>query len=341
MTTRPTVSDPALDAWLDPRTGLAFSGSGLDRAVAVRADPGALARLAQAPGTRILPVWHGRMLLAPEAADPVVGAGLAALRPGAPLLEFAAGAPVFLGLSAGEAVFAQDVSSWSPEGPAPGDPGFADPRQWAPPGAPPGVAFGELRGAMTRLDLRAGELAAIGRALLQWHDSHGFCGRCGNPSHATLGGWQRYCPACDTHHFPRTDPVVIMRVVRGNSVLMGRSPGWPEGMYSCLAGFVEPGETVEAAVRREVAEETAVRVGAVRMLASQPWPFPMQLMLACEGEALTGAITLDPVEIEDALWISRERLAGIFAGTDSVIRSPRTGAIAGWMLRGWLADHDG
>ncbi|MFT3690187.1 NAD(+) diphosphatase [Paenirhodobacter sp.] len=331
MTDRPTVSDPASGILFDPREGLAFAGSGLDRAVGVRADPGALVRLAGMAGTRILPLWRGRALLSPGGTDPVIGAGLAALRPGAPLLDFAQGPPLFLGLSGGQAVFMQDVSPWEPEGE--GDP--------VPPGAPPGVAFGELRGALLQMDARAGELMAIGRALLQWHEGHGFCGKCGAPTRATLGGWQRHCPACDTHHFPRTDPVVIMRVTRGNAVLMGRSPGWPEGMYSCLAGFVEPGETVEAAVRREVAEETAIRVGAVRMLASQPWPFPMQLMLACEGEALSAEITLDPVELEDALWVGRERLAGIFAGTDPVIRAPRAGAIAGWMLRGWLADRDG
>lgn len=341
MKNQPTVSDPASGAFVDPREGLAFSGSGLDRAVGVRADPAALARLAEAPETRILPLWRGRALLSSGGGDPVVGAGLAAVRPNAPLLEFAQGASVFLGLSGGQAVFMRDVSSWEPDGPPPGAPGFSDARQWVPPGAPPGVSFGELRGALTGLDARAGELVAIGRALLQWHESHAFCGKCGALSHATLGGWQRHCPACDTHHFPRTDPVVIMRVIRGNSVLMGRSPGWPEGMYSCLAGFVEPGETVEAAVRREVFEETGVRVGRVKILASQPWPFPMQLMLACEGEAVSEEITLDPVELEDALWVGRERLAEIFSGTDPVIRAPRAGAIAGWMLRGWLADRDG
>lgn len=300
---------------------LAFAGSGLDRAVEFRARPAELARLWQAPETRILPFWRGQALLAEGAADPVTGAGIAALRPGAALLDHALGAPVFLGLSGGAAVFAQEVSE--PEA-----------------GLPPGAGFGDLRGALTWLDARAGECVAMGRALLQWHGSHGFCAKCGAPSRLTFGGWQRHCPACDTHHFPRTDPVVIMRIIQGNSVLMGRSPGWPEGMYSCLAGFVEPGETVQAAVCREVAEETAVRVGAVRLLNSQPWPFPMQLMIACEGRALSREITLDPVELEDALWVGRERLAGIFAGTDPVIRAPRPGAIAGWLLRGWLADHD-
>ena len=122
-------------------------------------------------------------------------------------------------------------------------------------------------------------------------------------------------------------------------MLLGRSPGWPEGMYSCLAGFVEPGETVEAAVRREVAEETGITVGAVRYLASQPWPFPASLMLGCAGDALDEAITLDPEELEAALWVSREDMVAVMAGLHPAIRAPRRGAIAHALLTGWLADR--
>ena len=120
-------------------------------------------------------------------------------------------------------------------------------------------------------------------------------------------------------------------------MLLGRSPGWPEGMYSCLAGFIEPGETLEAAVRREVAEETGISIGAVRYAGSQPWPFPASLMIGLLAEAESEAITLDPVELEDALWLSRADLAAVMAGTHPVLRAPRRGAIAGWLMRGWLA----
>jgi len=154
-----------------------------------------------------------------------------------------------------------------------------------------------------------------------------------------MAGWQRNCPACGAHHFPRTDPVVIMLVTRGNSVLIGRSPGWPDGMYSLLAGFVEPGETLEAAVRREVFEETGVRVGPVRYLASQPWPFPASLMFGCQGEALEGAITIDPAEIEDALWLTREEMVTVMAAAHPRIRAPRRGAIAHFLAEAWLADR--
>src|SRR5690606_6147260 len=150
---------------------------------------------------------------------------------------------------------------------------------------------------------------------------------------------QRVCGACGAQHFPRTDPVVIMLITRGNSTLLGRSPGWPEGTYSCLAGFMEPGETMQAAVRRAGAEGTRVRVGAVRYLASQPGPYPASLMRGAAGEALDETIILDPNELEAARWVSREDLARAFAGDHPEIRAPRRGAIAGFILGNWLADR--
>ena len=130
-----------------------------------------------------------------------------------------------------------------------------------------------------------------------------------------------------------------MLVTDGNRLLLGRSPGWPDGMYSLLAGFVEPGETMEAAVRREVAEETGVQIGAVGYLASQPWPFPASLMLGCRAEALTTEITLDPDELQDALWVSREDMVAVLAGSHPRIRPSRRGSIAKFIITAWLADH--
>ncbi len=129
-----------------------------------------------------------------------------------------------------------------------------------------------------------------------------------------------------------------MLITRGNSVLLGRSPGWPEGMYSLLAGFVEPGETIEAAVRREVFEEARIRVGAVEYLASQPWPFPASLMMGCQGAALNDDITIDPDEIEDASWVTREEMALAHAGQNPTLLPARKGAIAHFLLQNWLAD---
>jgi len=309
-----------------------FGGSGLDRAAAVRGDEAALA--AHLAAGRVLPVWRGKPLVAGPGRE-----ALGWLEAGHPAL--ALGGPVmFLGLDAGVARFAQDISAWSPEAGAEAvAAGFFDPSEQHHPALADDHAFAELRGVMTRLTQRDAELAATAKALLQWHASHGFCATCGAASRVAMAGWQRTCPACGAHHFPRTDPVVIMLVTRGNSLLLGRSPGWPEGMYSLLAGFVEPGETLEAAVRREVLEEAGVTIGPVGYLASQPWPFPASLMLGCRAEALSEAITLDPVELEDALWVTREEMLAIMSGRHPRIRAPRKGAIARFLTENWLADR--
>jgi NAD+ diphosphatase len=129
-----------------------------------------------------------------------------------------------------------------------------------------------------------------------------------------------------------------MLVTHGNRVLLGRSPGWPAGMYSCLAGFIEPGETIEAAVRRETQEEAGVTVGPVRYLASQPWPFPASLMIGCHAEALTDTITIDPAELESAIWLTREQMITVMAGEHPTVKPARKGAIAHFLIANWLAD---
>jgi NAD+ diphosphatase len=323
-----------VSAMSDPfRAPLAFAGSGLDRAAHLRRDPEALARLWVDPRARVLPFWHGRPGFA-------AAGGLMLVAPGHPVLAEAPGAALFLGREDdGAPRFAADLALWQPAEGAPDPKLFLDARLLAHPDLPEGAGFAELRLRLTELTAREAELAATARALFEWHRTHRFCARCGQPGDLAEAGWTRRCPACGALHFPRTDPVAIMLVTRGERVLLGRSPGWPEGMFSCLAGFMEPGETLEDAVRREVAEETGVQVGAVRYVGSQPWPFPASLMLGCRAEALSDDIRPDPTEIEDALWVSRSRLAAIFAGTDPVIRAPRRGAIAGWLLRLWLADR--
>jgi len=190
---------------------------------------------------------------------------------------------------------------------------------------------------MTVLSPLDGECAATAKALLSWHESHGFCSRCGAASHITDGGWQRKCPACLASHFPRTDPVVIMLVTQNDRLLLGRSPEWPDGMYSLLAGFVEPGEVFEAAVRREVFEETGVRVGAVRYLASQPWPFPASLMLGALAQAQSTQITLDPHELQDAIWLTRQEVLDVQLGRNPGVKAGRKGAIAQYLIQEWLS----
>lgn len=201
-----------------------------------------------------------------------------------------------------------------------------------------GTEFRDLRSLMTLLTPWEAEIAATARGILEWHGRHMFCANCGAPTAMSDGGWRRDCAACSVQHFPRTDPVVIMLVTHGNSVLLGRDAAWPEGMYSLLAGFMEPGEPIEAAVRREVLEESGIKVGPVEYVASQPWPFPASLMIGCRAEALTTEITLDPNELEDALWLTREELANAMAGLSGKIRPARKGALAQFLLTKWLAD---
>ena len=306
-----------------------FGGSGLDRAAGLRKDAAALQALIRT-GT-VLPVWRGKPLLDGAEALGWVAAESPVLAGG--------GAPVFLGLDEGVARFACDISHWSPEAGAAGvQQGFLDTSEQRHPALDGRYCFLELRGVMTALTPRDAELAATAKAVLQWHRSHAFCATCGSASDMDAGGWQRVCRACGAHHFPRTDPVVIMLVTRGNSVLVGRNSNWPEGMYSLLAGFVEPGETIEAAVRREVLEETGVQVGAVRYLASQPWPFPASLMIGCAGDAETTEITIDPEELEDACWVTREEMVAAMAGRHPRLKPARRGAIAHFLIANWLAD---
>jgi NAD+ diphosphatase len=291
---------------------LAFAGPGLDRASPLRSDAAALERLAaRADARTVLFDSAGVRPLVDQAGDLLWHPPEACGPPGGQMA-------VFLGLDSGAPRFAatQPIDTES----------LAE-----------GAVFADLRAIMTRMSPKDAAAAAVGRSLLDWHARHRFCAACGAPTETEDAGWQRRCPACNARHFPRTDPVVIMLVTDGDDVLLGRSPGWPEGMYSLLAGFVEPGETAGDAVRREVREEVGIAVDRVQYLASQPWPFPSSLMLGFQVIALSRDLAPDPVEIEHALWMPRDRLMRVWSGQDADIRPPRRGAIAGILLRNWLA----
>lgn len=315
-----------------------FGTSGLNRAAPLRRDAERL-KAALDAGAPVLPVWRGKVLVegTPEGGD----IRLAFRTMADAVLSRADETPVLLGLDEdGETpVFALDISAWTPKTVDEAAVNtFLDPTvQIHPAERLAGAGFRELRAIMTHLTRREAEISATSRAILTWHSTHQFCAKCGAASAMAEAGWQRDCKACDAHHFPRTDPVVIMLITHGDSVLVGRSPGWPEGMYSLLAGFVEPGETIEAAVRREVFEESGVHVGRVDYLASQPWPFPASLMFGCSGEALSTEIEIDPDEIEDAKWVTRSQMLEVFAGNDPTMLPARKGAIAHFLLHHWLA----
>ena len=172
---------------------------------------------------------------------------------------------------------------------------------------------GELRGLAASVPGGEAAIAAHARALVDWHARHGFCAVCGQPTQIRQGGIQRHCVDCDSEHFPRTDPVAIMVVCDGDDCLLGRGPHFPEGSYSALAGFVEPGETIEEAARREVFEESGIIVGDVRYHSSQPWPFPSSLMIGLVGMAESRDLKIDYDELEDARWFHRDELVTMMA----------------------------
>ncbi|WP_019906548.1 NAD(+) diphosphatase [Methylobacterium sp. 77] len=270
-----------------------------------------------APDSRIVLMAGDRIVLAGDTALLTSGQAAAACHGDLTLfLGRLDGAPVFACAIAPEAADAFDA-----------DPGFrtTDLRSLA---AENAVAPHELG------------LLATARSILAWHARHGFCANCGTATGFAAGGFRRECPTCGTHHFPRVDPVVIMLIARGDRCLLGRSPRFKEGMYSCLAGFLEPGETIEDAVRRETLEEAGLRIGAVTYHASQPWPFPSSLMIGCVAESLDDTITIDPAELADARWFSREDVSAMIAGTQAEgLTVPPPMAIAHLLMRAFVEEQ--
>ena len=192
-----------------------------------------------------------------------------------------------------------------------------------------------LMGALGSLAPGEAATYAAARSLIDWHLRHGFCARCGTATTLFRAGWGRTCPQCAAEHFPRVDPVVIMIAEHDGRALLGRGKGWPPGRYSALAGFLEPGESIEEAVAREIREEAGVGVRDVRYIASQPWPFPSSLMMACVAVADDDALTVDTNELEDAIWVPRDEVRQILGGGEGAFIAPPPYAIAHTLLTVW------
>lgn len=193
-------------------------------------------------------------------------------------------------------------------------------------------------GLLERLAPADAPVYAAARAVIDWHARHGFCARCGQATKIVRAGWGRHCASCGTDHFPRVDPVAIMLAEHDGRVLVGRQPQYPPGRYSALAGFIEPGESIEDAVARELWEEAGVHVTAVRYLASQPWPFPSSLMIGCIAPVSGDALTIDHTEIEDAFWVDARQLAAALADAPGArFLAPPRYAVARDLLEAWLA----
>lgn len=287
---------------------IAFAGGALDRADHLRADQAALDTLAD---------WRARLLRL-DGLDPVItpdgDLAWGTLADAAPGNEL-----VFLGLLDGKACFAEVTPTLI------GSVAPAYPRLWA---------------AMAGLDHM--QLATYGtaRSLVDWHARHRYCARCGDGTMLAKGGWQRNCinPACKAEHYPRVDPVTIMLVEHDGDLLLGRQPRFPPKRFSALAGFVEPGESIEEAVAREVHEEAGLRVRDVTYVASQPWPFPSSLMIGCHSHALSRDLTIDRTELEEADWFTRREVEQAMAGDETArLIAPPPQAIAHHLVKWWLA----
>lgn len=288
---------------LDPRAG--FTGATIDRADAVRQDPEAIARARSDPAARLLEMDGLDPVLGPDGSLSRVPLTTASANGDLLLLGFEDGAPCFVAL-----------------------PGRLTGRSG------PAAIFSLL----PMLPPADAALYAAARALLDWHGRHRFCANCGAGTAIYRAGWGRSCPACAAEHFPRVDPVVIMLAEHRGSVLVGRQPRFPPGRYSALAGFVEPGEAIEEAVARELMEEAGVTATRVRYIASQPWPFPSSLMIACIAEVDDAALVVDRTELDDAMWVDRAGVQAAMTGdSDAPFLPPPDYAIAHTLLTAWLA----
>ena len=292
----------------------AYTGSPLDRAGHHREDAAWIAAALASPETLFAPVWRARSLMrGVEQGRPegVLLGGNAALG-----LREAGGPWAFLGLWEQKPVFAIDVS-----------------HEDAPPVAADAGSFTDLRAVAGLLPASEASVLAHARGMMHWRVKHRFCGICGTAMETRSAGNAMSCPGCKAQHFPRTDPAVIMLVVRGDHCLLGHSVRFPQKMYSTLAGFVEPGESLEEAVRREVLEEAGVDVGRVIYHSSQPWPFPASIMLGFHAEGLSENITIDAEELQDARWFSRADLRNHEALGFGL---PRADSIARRLIEDWL-----
>ena len=299
-----------------------FSNDPLDRADHRRRDADWIEAQLSAPESRFL--TFDRLKVLADRGPPTV---LKWLGPVAGNLRADGASPVFLGLKNDIAHFAVDVTGSG-----------EDAKLLA---ADTGAAFEDVRNAAGHLSVPDTGLLAHAKSLVDWHARHGFCANCGAPTEAHFGGKSRRCAACNSSHFPRTDPVVIMLVVSGQRCLLGRGRGRQAPMYSALAGFIDHGETIEEAVRREVYEESRIEVGHVRYFSSQPWPFPASLMIGCMAQARSSDITVDEHELADVAWFDKALIREVLAtpgGRAETFQLPGPMAIAHHLLKAWVSE---
>ncbi len=294
-----------------------YAGNPLDRRSDLRLQADWLAARRTAPSTTVVSLWNGQPLL----EDRDGGLGLVRIEPRLGFeLAGSEETVLFLGVEGEAAVFAIDLV------------GEADPAAGPLEGR---GKFQDLRFAGGQMSPEDAGIAATAKAVFEWRRRHGFCSACGHASEAAEGGWKRVCPVCKVEHFPRTDPVTIMLPTFQDSCLLGRQAPWPKGRFSCLAGFMEPGESIEAACAREVLEEAGLTVTQVRYHSSQPWPFPSNLMIGLIAEASDQNAQPDQTELEEVRWFSRAEMRRLLAGEIEGLGVPPPFAIAHQLMKAW------
>jgi NAD+ diphosphatase len=314
----PRLDSSRLD--LGPRPRLGYSASRIDRAAERRADADAVHALEGDSSARAYVISGELIVLRKTEDNPDPLFPFAAARGFAGTAETA-----FLGLVDGAPRFAVAI-----------EPAAATALK-----SDDAFEVTDLRSIAVRGLIEAEHLPPLaeGKALLNWHARHRFCPNCGSATQPVEAGWRRDCPSCKTQHFPRTDPVAIMLPVAGDRCVLGRSHRFQPGMWSCLAGYIEPGEAIEDAVRRETREEAGIVCGRVAYFASQPWPFPTSLMIGCHVEAISHDIVIDRNELADARWFDREEVASMIARKHpDGFTAPAPVAIAYHIIRTWVED---
>jgi NAD+ diphosphatase len=286
-----------------PQNPNIFANNPLDRASYRRADKDWVAAQIADASSLFVPFHRLSPFVLPE-EKPGAGKDVGWLRMGL-LRELAGPEPliVFLGINKrGKSLFAADVS------------GLKDPENH--PSLKGLGAFEDLRAVAMAGEITPGELAimAQGKSMIDWHQRHGFCSVCGNRTEMSEAGYKRQCPACKAEHFPRTDPVVIMLATHGDTCFLGRQKIWPKGMHSALAGFIEPGESIEEAVARELHEEAGLTTASVSYHSTQPWPYPSSLMIGCMAVAENDTFKIDGIELSEGRWFTRDEVKAVLAG---------------------------
>jgi NAD+ diphosphatase len=298
-----------------------FAGNPLDRASDRRAKPEWIAEQLAASESLGFAVWNGRPFVEPSKD----GGMQIAYLPAKMVAELAAGQErlLFMGLWKDTAVFAVDME------------GAADPAD----GPLEGLGkFEDLRAVALKLPPTDAAIVATAKQMFEWRRRHGHCAVCGQPTQTKDGGWKRQCPSCETEHFPRTDPVVIMLPYHGDRCMLGRQAAWPKGMFSALAGFLEPGESIEEACARELNEEAGLRTRKVRYHSTQPWPYPSSLMIGLLAEVEDDAGVPDQAELSEVRWFTRAEARQLLAGEIEGVNAPSRLAIAMQLIKAWTEE---